>query len=57
MLENNPQMVKGHKASRETVLENWNRNTFLALHPGAIRYFKEKRINIPQHLIPPEYKS
>ncbi len=53
VLENNPQMVKGHAAAKETLLENWNRNGFLPFHPGAIRYFKEKGINVPEHLIPP----
>ena len=57
VLENNAQMVKGHAASKETLTENWNRNTFLPFHPGAIRYFKEKGISVPKHLIPPEYKG
>jgi TRAP transporter TAXI family solute receptor len=57
VLENNPQMVKGHAAAKETVLKNWDRNGFLPLHPGAIRYLKEKGINVPKQLIPPEYKG
>jgi TRAP transporter TAXI family solute receptor len=57
VLENNPQMVKGHAAAKETLLENWNRNTFLPFHPGAVRYFREKGINVPKNLIPPEYKG
>ena len=57
VLENNPQMVKGHAAAKETVLENWNRNGFLPFHPGAIRYLKERGINVPKILIPPEYKG
>jgi TRAP transporter TAXI family solute receptor len=57
VLENNPQMVKGHAAAKETVLANWNRNTFLPFHPGALRYFKEKGINVPKNLLPPEYKG
>jgi len=57
VLENNPQMVKGHAAAKETLTENWNRNGFLPFHPGAIRYFREKGINIPKNLIPPEYKG
>jgi len=51
VLENNAQMVKGHAAAKETVVENWNRNTFLPFHPGAVRYYKEKGINIPAHLV------
>jgi TRAP transporter TAXI family solute receptor len=51
VLENNAQMVKGHAAAKETLVQNWNRNTFLPFHPGAVRYYKEKGINIPPNLI------
>jgi hypothetical protein len=52
VMENNALLVKGHAAGKETLPENWNRNTFLPFHPGAVRYFKEKGINIPKHLLP-----
>jgi len=52
VLENNAQMVKGHASAKETVTENWNRNTFLPFHPGTVRYFKEKGITVPKNLLP-----
>ena len=52
VMENNAQLVKGHAAAKETLVENWNRNAFLPFHPGAVRYFKEKGIAIPKHLLP-----
>ena len=57
VLESNPQMVKGHAAAKETILQNWNRNTFLPFHPGTIRYLREKGINVPKNLLPAEYKG
>jgi len=51
VLENNAQMVKGHAAAKETLLKNWERNTFLPFHPGAVRYYKEKGINVPDKLV------
>jgi uncharacterized protein len=52
VMENNAQLVKGHAAGKETLVENWSRNTFLPFHPGAVRYFKERGIDIPKHLLP-----
>jgi len=51
VLENNPQMVKGHAAAVETLTANWNRNTFLPFHPGAVRYLKEKGYDVPAQLV------
>ncbi|MBM3504416.1 MAG: TAXI family TRAP transporter solute-binding subunit [Alphaproteobacteria bacterium] len=50
VLDNNPAMVKGHAAAVETIAANWNRNSFLPFHPGAVKYFTEKGIQIPQNL-------
>ena len=57
VLENNPRMVKGYAAGKETLLQNWNRNSFLWFHPGAVRYLKDKGVDVPKNLIPPEYKG
>lgn len=57
VLENHAQLVKGHAAAKETVLENWSRNTFLPFHAGTVRYLREKGITVPRHLLPPEYKG
>ena len=50
VLENNADMVKGHAAAKETLIENWTKNTFLPFHPGAVKYYKEKGITIPKNL-------
>lgn len=57
VLENHAQLVKGHAAGKETLLENWSRNSFLPFHAGTVRYLREKGINVPKHLIPPEFKG
>lgn len=51
VLENNAYLVKGHASASETVHQNWNRNSFLPFHKGAVRYYKEKGVNIPANLM------
>lgn len=51
IFENHEALVKGHAAAKETVLENVKRNAFLPFHPGAVKYYKSKGIDIPPHLI------
>jgi uncharacterized protein len=50
VLENTDAVTKGHLAGRETIAQNWERNTFLPFHPGAVRYYREKGIAIPDKL-------
>ncbi len=50
VMENNPRMVQGHSAAKETLPENVTKNTFLPFHPGAVRYFEEKGFKIPADL-------
>lgn len=51
VLENNAELVKGHAAGVETVIKNWDKNTFLPFHPGAVKYYAEKGIKIPDKLV------
>jgi TRAP transporter TAXI family solute receptor len=49
-MENPDRMKQIHAAASETLLENWDKNTFMPFHPGAVRYFTEKGITIPDNL-------
>jgi hypothetical protein len=50
--ENQPTLVKAHSTARETVPRNVAKDTFLPLHPGALRYYREIGIEIPDALVP-----
>lgn len=49
-MENPDRMVQIHAAAKETLLANWDKNTFMPFHPGAVRYYEEKGIAIPDNL-------
>jgi hypothetical protein len=49
-MENPDRMVQIHAAASETLLQNWDKNTFMPYHPGAVRYFTEKGIALPDNL-------
>ena len=50
VLENNDRMLQIHSAADETLIENWGSNTFLPFHPGAVQYYAENGIEIPEEL-------
>lgn len=50
VMENNEAMLQIHAAAVETLPENADQNTFLPYHPGAVRYFDEAGIEIPDEL-------
>jgi uncharacterized protein len=50
--ENQPRLLKAHSAAGETVPQNVMKNTFLPFHPGAVRYYREIGMSIPESLIP-----
>lgn len=50
VMENNDRMLQIHATASETVAENVDKNSFLPYHPGAVRYFDEAGITIPDEL-------
>jgi TRAP transporter TAXI family solute receptor len=49
---NQPRLVKATSTASETIPQNATKNTFLPFHPGAIRYYREMGIKIPEALVP-----
>jgi len=39
-------LVQAHSAAKETIYENITRDTFLPIHPGAVRYYRELGIEL-----------
>ncbi|MGY6705782.1 TAXI family TRAP transporter solute-binding subunit [Roseinatronobacter sp.] len=50
VMENNDRMLQIHAAAAATLPENVGNNSFLPFHPGAVRYFEEIGIEIPDDL-------
>ncbi|HEY7232341.1 MAG TPA: TAXI family TRAP transporter solute-binding subunit [Pseudolabrys sp.] len=50
--ENQTDLAKRLPAFAETVVQNVDKDTFLPFHPGAIRYYRELGIKIPDALVP-----
>ena len=50
VMENNDRMMQVHSSAAETIAENTDKNGFLPYHPGAVRYFEEIGITIPDEL-------
>ncbi len=57
VLEHPDEMVNTHASAKETLAENMLKNGFMPLHPGAVRYYRERGIDIPEKLLPPEIKQ
>ena len=52
MFEHHDELVSAHPAAKETLAANLDRDTFLPLHPGAARYYREIGIAIPPAIAP-----
>jgi uncharacterized protein len=50
--DNQPRLVSATDSAKETVPKNVLKNAFLPFHPGAIRYYREIGIKIPDELVP-----
>ena len=52
VFENQPRLVKAFSGASETIPQNVVKDTFLPFHPGAVRYYREIGISIPDSLVP-----
>jgi TRAP transporter TAXI family solute receptor len=52
VFENQPRLVNASSAASDTIPQNVVKNTLLPFHPGAVRYYREIGINIPDALAP-----
>lgn len=50
VMTSNPQMIEIHMAAVETLPENFDKNTFIPWHAGAVRWFEENGFEIPDEL-------
>lgn len=51
VFESLPRLVKASPAASDTLPQNVVKNTFLPFHPGAVRYYREIGISIPEALV------
>jgi TRAP transporter TAXI family solute receptor len=56
LFENQADMIAVHSSSKYIAPE-FEENFNIPLHVGAIRYLKEIGVNVPDRLLPPEYKK
>lgn len=54
LFENLEQFHDTHSSITQVNLENALNGIYIPLHAGAIRYYQEKGISIPEYLLPPE---
>jgi TRAP transporter TAXI family solute receptor len=54
VFENQKDLAKAHPAAKQTIPSNIDRNTFLPIHPGALRYYREIGISVPPIALEPD---
>ncbi|WP_246939096.1 TAXI family TRAP transporter solute-binding subunit [Bacillus pinisoli] len=55
--ENNDMLVQTHASMKEAVAEAITINKDVPLHPGAIKYYEEIGIELPDSVYPPEWEK
>jgi TRAP transporter TAXI family solute receptor len=55
--ENNDALVQTHVSMKEAVAEAITLNKDVPLHPGAIKYYEEIGIELPESVYPPEWEK
>jgi hypothetical protein len=50
VFENHDRLVAVHSSAKETIAANISHNGFLPFHPGAVRYYREIGVAIPDNL-------
>jgi TRAP transporter TAXI family solute receptor len=50
VFDHQPQIAQAHETGKELLPQNAEKNTFMSFHPGAVRYYREIGINIPNSL-------
>ena len=51
VFDNQPRLVKATSAAIDTVPQNALKDSFLPFHPGAVRYYREAGVKIPDALV------
>ena len=57
VFDNHDMMVTAHQSAVETLAENVALNTWMPMHPGAIKYYEEIGIELADAVYPPEYQQ
>ena len=50
VFDNTQELTRVVATAADTIPQNVSKNTFLPFHPGAVRYYREKKIQIPDAL-------
>lgn len=56
-LDDPEKMEAIHPSAREMRAENLLHNQTVWFHPGAVRYYRERDLEVPEHLLPPELRE